>query len=178
MPISKNQSPRLRTVDKVKPPFPLNQFPPDFGYNLGRDLGAGGTGQARTRVVFDTATIGGVVEGFFKVYQGTDENFVSARLPTGNTLAGAYLQLSANCGDFATDGTFLSAKDHDSTYTTGAHMHGLARRNAFGIGARRKESRRDGGNGTAPDAHLTIATRDRDDRKTRRSVSRKLIIDL
>jgi len=32
------KSPRLRTVNKVKPPFPLNQFPPDFGYNLGREI--------------------------------------------------------------------------------------------------------------------------------------------
>lgn len=36
MPASK--SPRLRTVDKVKPPYPLNQFPADFGYKLGREV--------------------------------------------------------------------------------------------------------------------------------------------
>ncbi len=36
--MSKNKSPRLRTVDKVKPPFPLNQFPHDFGYKLGREI--------------------------------------------------------------------------------------------------------------------------------------------
>jgi hypothetical protein len=32
------KSPRLRTVDKVKPPFPLNKFPKDFGYKLGEEL--------------------------------------------------------------------------------------------------------------------------------------------
>ena len=36
MPESK--APRLRTVDKIKPPFPLNQFPPDFGFILGREI--------------------------------------------------------------------------------------------------------------------------------------------
>lgn len=36
MPDSK--SPRLRTVDKVKPPYPLNQFPSNFGYKLGREI--------------------------------------------------------------------------------------------------------------------------------------------
>ncbi len=33
-----NKTPRLRTVDKVKPPFPLNQFPADFGQKLGREI--------------------------------------------------------------------------------------------------------------------------------------------
>lgn len=33
-----NKSPRLRTVDKVKPPYPLNHFLPDFGQNLGREI--------------------------------------------------------------------------------------------------------------------------------------------
>lgn len=33
-----NKSPRLRTVDKVKPPYPLNQFPSDFGQKLGREV--------------------------------------------------------------------------------------------------------------------------------------------
>jgi hypothetical protein len=32
------KSPRLRTVDKVKPPYPLNKFPNDFGYKLGEEL--------------------------------------------------------------------------------------------------------------------------------------------
>lgn len=31
-------APRLRTVDKVKPPYPLNNFPKDFGYNVGREI--------------------------------------------------------------------------------------------------------------------------------------------
>lgn len=32
------KSPRLRNVDKVKPPYPLNDFPPDFAYNLGKEI--------------------------------------------------------------------------------------------------------------------------------------------
>lgn len=31
-------TPRLRTVDKVKPPYRLNQFPPDFGHKLGKEI--------------------------------------------------------------------------------------------------------------------------------------------
>ena len=111
---------------------------------------AGSTGQARTRIVFDTATVvaGGPVEGFFKIYQGTDENFVSARLPnnagTGN---GAYLQLSKNCGDYATDGTFLSAWDH-ANVTTGAHLHGtVLPDNAAKQTTRRTASLTDGSTG-------------------------------
>lgn len=30
--------PRLRTVDKARPPYPLNKFPKEFGYNLGREI--------------------------------------------------------------------------------------------------------------------------------------------
>jgi len=30
--------PRLRTVDKVKPPYPINKFPESFGFRLGREL--------------------------------------------------------------------------------------------------------------------------------------------
>lgn len=33
-----NGSPRLRTVEKIKPPFPLNQFPSDFGFKLGKEV--------------------------------------------------------------------------------------------------------------------------------------------
>ena len=32
------KTPRLRTVDKVKPPYPLNDFPKEFGFNLGREV--------------------------------------------------------------------------------------------------------------------------------------------
>lgn len=31
------KGPRLRTVEKVKPPYPLNQFPAGFGVNLGKE---------------------------------------------------------------------------------------------------------------------------------------------
>lgn len=30
--------PRLRTVEKYKPPYPLNKFPPGFALNLGREI--------------------------------------------------------------------------------------------------------------------------------------------
>ena len=33
-----NKSPRLRTVNKSVPPFPLNQFPKDFPFILGKEL--------------------------------------------------------------------------------------------------------------------------------------------
>ncbi|MBW8012881.1 MAG: hypothetical protein FVQ83_16815 [Chloroflexi bacterium] len=32
------KSPKLRTVDKVKPPYSLNRFPANFGYQLGKEL--------------------------------------------------------------------------------------------------------------------------------------------
>lgn len=32
------EGPRLRTVEKYKPPYPLNKFPKDFAVNLGREL--------------------------------------------------------------------------------------------------------------------------------------------
>lgn len=34
----KKEYPRLRTVDKVEPPYPLNEFPKDFGFTLGREI--------------------------------------------------------------------------------------------------------------------------------------------
>jgi len=36
--VTRHRKPRLRTVEKVKPPYPLNQFPSDFGYKLGREI--------------------------------------------------------------------------------------------------------------------------------------------
>lgn len=33
-----NRTPKLRTVNKSQPPFPLNQFPKDFPYILGKEL--------------------------------------------------------------------------------------------------------------------------------------------
>ena len=36
--MTKRKKPRLRTVDKIKPPYPLNQFPPDFGHKLGKEI--------------------------------------------------------------------------------------------------------------------------------------------
>lgn len=32
------KTPRLRTVDKVEPPYPLNEFPKEFGYALGKEI--------------------------------------------------------------------------------------------------------------------------------------------
>lgn len=36
--MSKKKSPRLRTVTKVAPPFPLNRFPRDFGFKIAREI--------------------------------------------------------------------------------------------------------------------------------------------
>jgi hypothetical protein len=36
--IMENRNPKLRTVNKSIPPFPLNQFPKDFPYILGKEL--------------------------------------------------------------------------------------------------------------------------------------------
>src|ERR1035437_10752575 len=36
--MAKSKSPKLRTVNKSLPPFPLNKFPKDFPYRLGREL--------------------------------------------------------------------------------------------------------------------------------------------
>jgi len=32
------EEPRLRTVEKYKPPYPLNKFPKEFAFNLGREI--------------------------------------------------------------------------------------------------------------------------------------------
>lgn len=32
------EGPRLRTVEKYKPPYPLNKFPKEFAFNLGREI--------------------------------------------------------------------------------------------------------------------------------------------
>lgn len=36
--MQEQKTPRLRTVDKVKPPYPLNEFPKNFGFNVGREI--------------------------------------------------------------------------------------------------------------------------------------------
>lgn len=36
--MSKRKSPRLRTADKIRPPYPLNRFPADFAHRLGREI--------------------------------------------------------------------------------------------------------------------------------------------
>jgi hypothetical protein len=86
------------------------------------NLAAGSTGQARTRILFLVDSLNGQPEGFFKVYQGLDENFVSGRLPTTTGLNGNYLEMSKNCGDTDSLGVFLSAYNHD-TVTAGTHLH-------------------------------------------------------
>ncbi|MFN8652766.1 MAG: hypothetical protein U0133_12725 [Gemmatimonadales bacterium] len=94
----------------------------------------GGSGEARTRIKFLTIDLGvsnGGVQGFFMVYQGLDQAFVSASLPNTTSTTGKYLELSRNCGDSAgtTQPVFLAAQYHDTTGTgTGAttHKHGVA----------------------------------------------------
>jgi Tfp pilus assembly protein PilX len=88
---------------------------------------AGDAGEARTRIHFLTIDLGvanGGVQGFFEVYQGTDENFVSASLPTTTSTTGNYLELTKNCGDVA-NGTFMSAFYHDTTQANPDHKHGI-----------------------------------------------------
>jgi len=36
--MSEKRSPRLRTVEKYKPPYPLNKFPSDFAVSLGKEI--------------------------------------------------------------------------------------------------------------------------------------------
>jgi len=91
---------------------------------------AGDAGEARTRIKFLTIDLGpsnGGVQGFFRVYQGLDEAFVSASLPNSSGTAGSYLELSRNCGDSTgvTGQMFLAANYHDTTSIT-AHKHGIA----------------------------------------------------
>jgi hypothetical protein len=79
---------------------------------------AGGTGEARTRIEFLTINLGTTygVQGFFRVYQGTNEDFTSASLP-----ASPYLETSYNCGDVS-GGVFLAAINHTNT-TAAPHNH-------------------------------------------------------
>ena len=85
---------------------------------------AGGTGEARTRIEFITLDVGaGVMEGFYRVYQGTNEDFVSASLP-----ANPYLRASVNCGDLdslAGVPRFLAAGLHTNA-TPAPHNHSTA----------------------------------------------------
>lgn len=36
--MTEKRTPKLRTVDKVKPPYPRNKFPANFGYKLGKEV--------------------------------------------------------------------------------------------------------------------------------------------
>jgi Tfp pilus assembly protein PilX len=90
---------------------------------------AGDGGEARTRIQFLTIDVGvanGGVQGFFRVYQGLDETFVSASLPITSTVTGGYLELSRNCGDSTgiVAPIFLAAQYHDTTSSV-AHKHGI-----------------------------------------------------
>lgn len=101
---------------------------------------AGDAGEARTRVKFLTIDLGasnGGVQGFFMVYQGLDEAFVAASLPTTTGSTGNYLETSKNCGDFIAGTGFLAANYHDTT-TIVAHQHGVS-----GTSNANKISRRD-----------------------------------
>jgi cytoskeletal protein CcmA (bactofilin family) len=92
----------------------------------------GGTGEARTRLLFKVIDMGGTLgpQGFFMVYQGNDTAYVSASLPPAATGAGlpAYLEKSPNCGDVV-GGLFLATIDHDGPFTgvyaayTPGHLH-------------------------------------------------------
>ncbi|MEP6472751.1 MAG: hypothetical protein ABJC74_03470, partial [Gemmatimonadota bacterium] len=141
--------PPQKSVTRIPMPTVADLAKLDTLANLGSTkftgTSAGSTGQAITRIVFDTATLNGQVEGFFKIYQGNPAttwaaNFVSARLPELNVpmnsmgTAGHYMEVSPNCGDYTVSGTdtvFLSFRDHDSTLTSttgrySPHQHGIA----------------------------------------------------
>ncbi|HTS89158.1 MAG TPA: hypothetical protein VMG41_11775 [Gemmatimonadales bacterium] len=103
---------------------------------------AGGAGQARTRIQFLTIDLGPTygVQGFFRVYQGTDENFVSASLPSTTSASGSYLELSKNCGDVAgASGKFLAAFYHDTT-SDSLHRHGFTGALSNANKAKRRDS--------------------------------------
>lgn len=105
---------------------------------------AGDAGEARTRIQFLTIDLGGSngVQGFFRVYQGLDQTFVSASLPTTTSSAGNYLEMSRNCGDIDTTASpriFLPALNHDTASTAASrHSHGIT-----GTSNANKVSRRD-----------------------------------
>lgn len=95
----------------------------------------GDAGEARTRIQFLTIDLGvsnGGVQGFFRVYQGLDQSFVSASLPTSTSSSGNNLELSRNCGDSSgtTQPVFLAANYHDTTgsavTTATTHKHGIS----------------------------------------------------
>jgi hypothetical protein len=103
---------------------------------------AGRAGEARTRVHFFTIDLGvanGGVAGFFMVYQGSNEDFVSASLPGAGNPRGAYLEISPNCGDVA-NGWFLAAIDHDTTQANPDHKHGITGTSNANQKARRDSS--------------------------------------
>lgn len=85
---------------------------------------AGDAGEAVTRITFLVDTIPALgadsVQGFFRIYQGTDPAYVSASLPT----TFPFLESSRNCGDLA-NGTFLAADRHTAVMNTlTTHGHG------------------------------------------------------
>lgn len=89
----------------------------------------GDAGEARTRIQFLTIDLGvsnGGVQGFYRVYQGLDQSFVSASLPVSTSSAGSYLELSRNCGDSTgiVEPLFLAANYHDTTASI-SHRHGV-----------------------------------------------------
>jgi hypothetical protein len=112
---------------------------------------AGDAGEARTRIQFLTIDVGPPygVQGFFRVYQGTDQTFVSASLPTSSSSTGSYLELSRNCGDIAgAPASFLAAQYHDTTSSV-THRHGIV-----GTTNANKIARRDAA--LTPAAGLTV----------------------
>ncbi|HKV75273.1 MAG TPA: hypothetical protein VJN95_12205 [Gemmatimonadales bacterium] len=153
--------PPLKSVARIPMPTVADLNKLDSLANIGgtkfTGSTAGSTGQARTRILFLTDSLNGQVEGFFKVYQGTDENFVSARLPTTNVASAAYLQASANCGDLGTDGTFLSAKDHDSSLAVGSvHRHGINTFSNMNMASRRSLALTAGSTGVSGMPHCYL----------------------
>ncbi len=78
----------------------------------------GGQGEASTRIEFiaidlnGDGDVNGANEGFFRVYQSADPNWVTGEYPSDYSRR--YLKNSENCGHYHADGSFVVADDHPS----------------------------------------------------------------
>lgn len=76
----------------------------------------GGSGEASTRIEFiaidlnGDGDVNGANEGFFRVYQSTDPNWVTGEYPSDYTTN--FLRNSVNCGHYHDDGSFVVADVH------------------------------------------------------------------
>ena len=78
----------------------------------------GNDGEARLRIEFVTLTLGGREEGFFRVYESDEPDWVVAS-PTSDLID------SHNCGNVDTDGKFRSAASYKETQNAAAAVAAL-----------------------------------------------------